>query len=93
MGHGKTLLCGTIGTGNRWEEGRCEMESSAEIAFKDSVSSALRTLAGVSQALWQVREESTDCEMCHMLADVVDRAARSVRDAMPEDWGREAAMR
>lgn len=68
------------------------MESSAEIAFKDAVSGALRTLAGVSQALWQVREESTDCEMCHMLADVVDGAARSVRDAMPEDWGREAAM-
>lgn len=62
------------------------MEASEEVAFKDAVSGALHTLAGVAQALWHVRDESSDYEMCHMLARVVDETRADVADAMPGTW-------
>lgn len=62
------------------------MEETEELVLRDTVSGAMHTLAGVAQALWHVREESTDYEMCHMLAGVVDDARLAVADAMPEAW-------
>lgn len=62
------------------------MTEAEEIALKDASSGALHALAGVAQALWHVRDESTDYEMCHMLAGVVDGVAESFAAAMPESW-------
>lgn len=62
------------------------MEESEELLLRDAVSGALHTLAGVAQALWHVRDESTDCEMCHMLAGVIDETRAGVIEAAPETW-------
>lgn len=67
------------------------MNEEKELVLYDAVSGALHTLAGVAQALWQVREESTDCELCHMLGGVVDGVSRSIRDAFPEEWERKSS--
>lgn len=79
-------IYGSILSRTERDERRCEMEGSEELVLRDAISGALHTLAGVAQALWQVREESTDYELCHMLAGVVDGSRAGIIEAMPESW-------
>ena len=47
------------------------MTGEEELGMIDALNSSLDKMRGVEQALWHVRDESTDYEMCHMLAGVL----------------------
>lgn len=62
------------------------MTTEEELGLIDALNSSLNKIKGVEQALWHVGDESTDYEMCHMLAGVLSGCVGAVRDAVPDEW-------
>ena len=62
------------------------MTGEEELGLIDALNSSLNKMRGVEQALWHVRDESTDYEMCHMLAGVLSECIGAVREAIPDEW-------
>lgn len=62
------------------------MTREEELGLIDVLNSSLSKIKGIEQALWHVGDESSDYEMCHMLAGVLSGCVGAVRDAVPDEW-------
>lgn len=68
------------------EEGEFEMTDAEELVLGDVLTDSLRKLTGVQQALWHVRDDSTEYPMCQMLAGVVAESVNAILEVVPEEW-------
>lgn len=68
------------------------MTPEEELKLQDSLSSNLFHLVGVQQALWHVRDDSTEYPMCHMLAEAMSNSIKKIAEAMPEEWRRDLPL-
>lgn len=62
------------------------MTNEEELHLQDALNTNLFHLTGVQQALWHVREDSTEYPMCQMLAEAMSSSIKKIVQAMPEDW-------
>lgn len=65
------------------------MTPEEELSLQDSLGINLLHLVGVQQALWHVRDDSTEYPMCHMLAETMSNSIKAIAEAMPEEWCKE----
>ena len=60
-----------------------------ELCLQDALGTNLLHLIGVQQALWHVRDDSSEYPMCHMLAEAMSNSIKAIAIAMPEEWRKE----
>ena len=65
------------------------MTPEEDLTLQDALSTNLFHMIGIQQALWHVREDSTEYPMCHMLAAALSNNVMAIIEAMPEDWSKE----
>lgn len=65
------------------------MTPEEELCLQDSLDINLFHLVGVQQALWHVRDDSSEYPMCHMLAEAMSNSIKAIAIAMPEEWRKE----
>lgn len=65
------------------------MTSEEELKLQDALTTSLFNLTGVQQALWHVREESSEYPMFQVLAESMSNNIKAIAEAMPEEWRKE----
>lgn len=62
------------------------MTNKEELKLQDALTTGLFNLTGIQQALWHVREESSEYPMFQVLAESLSNNIKVIVEAMPEEW-------
>lgn len=62
------------------------MSNEEELKLQDALTTSLFNLTGIQQALWHVREESSEYPMFQVLAESMSNNIKAIAEAMPEEW-------
>lgn len=62
------------------------MSNEEELKLEDALSTNLFLMVGVQQALWHIREDSSEYPLCQVLAGSLSNSLRAIVEAMPEEW-------